>query len=405
MESVHANQLNVLVIEDDDFQRQMIIRMLNSLGVASIADAANGKQALNIVCNNKSQPLDVVLCDLNMPEMDGMEFVRHLGEGQHNISIIIISGLDRKLLASVEKMIHSYKIKLLGTIEKPLTIESLERLLSHYERSDPAVPQVKEKIFILDEIRQGIRDHQFEPYYQPKVELQSGRIIGAEILARWVHPTYGLIDPFSFIPQLEKSGMIDELTFTMLEQSVKQCCLFHALGYNLTIAINLSPASLEDSSLADKITRLVRKAGLDPKYIMFEITESAAISEVAHILENLARLCMHGFALSIDDYGTGYSSMQQLTHTSFSELKIDQSFITDLTGNADLKVIVESNIDMAHKLNMKSVAEGIETQQDWDILSKMRCDTGQGYFFAKPMDAASFLALLQQYIPWKSSPD
>jgi EAL domain-containing protein (putative c-di-GMP-specific phosphodiesterase class I) len=351
---MHASQLNLLVVEDDDFQRQAVVNMLTFLGATSIAGATNGRQALDLVRNSKPRAVDVILCDLNMPEMDGMEFMRHLGEEHHNVSIIITSALDRRLLASVARMTRLYGIKLLGTIEKPIMLEPLKLLLSRHESSESATPQGGHaKSFTLDEILQGIRDHQFAPFFQPKVDLQSGRIVGAEALARWIHPQYGIIAPLAFIPQLEQSANIDELTFQILEKSASECRLLLDHGHSLTISVNLSVVSLDDSKLADKLTDLVRNAGIDPQYIVLEITESAAISDVAHVLENLARLCMNGFALSIDDYGTGYSSMQQLTRIAFSELKIDQSFIKDFTENPALSVVVESSIDMARKLQMR----------------------------------------------------
>lgn len=386
-----TNELNLLVVEDDDFQRQMVVNMLRSLGATSICDASNGKQALEIIREANSNPVDVALCDLNMPEMDGMEFLRHLSQEQHSISIIITSALDSKLLASVARMTKMYGIKLLGAIEKPIMPGQLKELLSTYERSENKWQQsIATSSFTLKEILQGVRAKQFEPFFQPKVDLKTGRVVGAEALARWIHPEQGVISPYAFIQLLEQSGNIDDLTFLMLEKSAAACRLFHDRGRTLTVSVNLSLVSLEDSALAGKITKVVRRAGIDPQYIVLEITESAAMTDVAHALESLARLCMNGFALSIDDYGTGYSSLQQLTRIAFSELKIDQSFVKDFADNEALRIVVESSIDMAHKLRVKSVAEGVETRQDWDTLKNMGCDMAQGYFIAKPMDLVSF---------------
>ncbi|HQT25947.1 MAG TPA: EAL domain-containing protein, partial [Burkholderiales bacterium] len=140
-------------------------------------------------------------------------------------------------------------------------------------------------------------------------------------------------------------------------------------------------------------------SGVDPRYLMLEITESAAMTNVAPALENLARLCMNGFSLSIDDYGTGSSNLQQLTRIAFSELKIDQSFVKDFADNKSLRIVVKSSIDMAHKLNVKSVAEGVETSQDWEALKAAGCDTAQGYFIAKPMDRNGFAEFIGRYRP------
>lgn len=398
-----TNELNLLVVEDDDFQRRMVVNMLRSLGATSICDASNGKQALEMIREAKSNPVDVALCDLNMPEMDGMEFLRHLSQEQHSISIIITSALDSKLLASVAKMTKMYGIKLLGAIEKPIMPGQLKELLSKYERSENKWQQsIATSSFTLKEILQGVRAKQFEPFFQPKVDLKTGRVVGAEALARWIHPEQGVISPYAFIQLLEQSGNIDDLTFLMLEKSAAACRLLRDRGLTLTVSVNLSLVSLEDSALAGKITKMVRRAGIDPQYIVLEITESAAMTDVAHALENLARLCMNGFALSIDDYGTGYSSLQQLTRIAFSELKIDQSFVKDFADNEALRIVVESSIDMAHKLRVKSVAEGVETRQDWDTLKSMGCDMAQGYFIAKPMDLVSFDEFVRGMLSGKS---
>ena len=395
---MNIHELNLLVVEDDDFQRQTLLTMLRSLGVTTISGASNGKQALEHIRGVNSKPVDIALCDLNMPEMDGMEFLRHLGQESHNTAVIITSAEDSKLLASVGRMTKMYGIQLLGAIEKPIMLAHLKELLSKYDRSaKKEQPSISAKSFTLEEILQGIRANQFEPYYQPKVDLKTGRLVGAEALARWIHPEQGVIGPSSFIPQLEQARNVDNLTFHILKKSALACRSFHDQGHLLTISVNLSLVSLDDTTLADKITQVVREAGIDPQYIVLEITESAAMTETAHALENLARLCMNGFALSIDDYGTGYSSMQQLTRVAFSELKIDQSFVKDFADNKALRVVVESSIDMAHKLLVKSVAEGVESQQDWDTLASIGCDTAQGYFIAKPMDLTAFYAFIANY--------
>ena len=392
------HDLHILVVEDDDFQRQLTVGMLRSLGVLAVSESSNGRQALEFIRDADSRPVDVTLCDLEMPEMDGMEFMRHVGQEGLETAIVITSALDGKLLSSVARMAKMYGIRLLGTIEKPVVVERIKEVLKkHYQAEEPRQHTASSLTFGIDEICEGIRAGQFEPFFQPKVDLKSGRLSGAEALARWVHPQHGVLGPEVFISQLEQSGNIDDLTFSMLRKSALACRRFLEKGHPLTVSVNLSLRSLDNPLLADKITQLVRDEGLGLEYIILEITESAAMTDVAHALENLARLCMNGFALSIDDYGTGYSSMQQLTRIAFSELKIDQSFVKDFVDTPSMGVIVESSIDMARKLGMKSVAEGVETQQDWDMLNKIGADTAQGYYIAKPMDLEAFFNFVENY--------
>lgn len=394
-------KLSFIVVEDDDFQRRLIVRMLHSLGAKSVDNARDGKEALDII--NRC-PADIVICDLNMPEMDGVEFLRRLGERQGSVSVIIISALGDKLLGAAARIAKAHGIRLLGTVEKPLVQGHLKELVSKYsfsdgkwQKSSPSGPS-----FALEDIQEGVRNGEFEPYFQPKVDFKTGRIVGAEALARWIHPQLGMVSPVAFIPPLEQSNNIDDLTLLILEKSATACRFFHEAGYPLAISVNLSLVSLDDTSLADKITRIVQKAEVDPRHIILEITETAIMGNLSHALENLTRLCINGFSLSIDDYGTGYSSMQQLTRIPFSELKIDQSFVRDFVENKALRIVIESSVDMAHKLQIKSTAEGVETQQAWDALKGIGCDTAQGFFISKPMDIKAFHSFLTDYSAFSS---
>jgi len=367
------------------------VRMLRALGARETREAADGKQALASI--QGIAPVDLVICDLDMPEMDGMELMRNLGQVNSAISVIIASAQDRSLLNAVDKMAHAYGVRLLGVIEKPVTFKTLKNLIALHEapKAQPAHAGTGAPSFSLDQIVQGVRERQFEPFFQPKTELATGRVVGAEALARWRHPEHGLIGPYAFIAPLEQSGMLDELTLLMLEKAAGACRAWRERGMELTVSVNLSLVSLTDTTLASRITETVRLAGLDPHYMTLEITETTAMTEVAPALENLARLRMRGFGLSIDDYGTGFSSLRQLTRVPFTELKIDQSFVAGCAANPSSRAIVESSVEMARRLGIKSVAEGVETQEDWDVLQAAGCDVAQGYFIAKPMQASAFL--------------
>jgi len=396
---ITANGLSFLVMEDDDFQRRMVVDMVRSLGATEVREADNGKQALDMLQAVNTSPVDIAICDLDMPEMDGMEFLRHLGGKSRSASVVILSALDGMLLASVENMAQAYGIKLLAVIKKPLTLAQLDALIAQYERWEgkPQQAAAAARSFTLEEVLQAVRAKQIEPYFQPKVDLETGRLTGAEALARWIHPELGVIEPGAFIGLLEQHGKIDELTFLMLEKTAAASRVLLDKGYAILLSVNLSLVSLSDTTLADRVTQVVRDAGVDPHHIILEITESAAMTDVAPALENLARLRMRGFGLSIDDYGTGYASMQQLTRVAFSELKIDQSFVKAFTVNPALRIIVESSIKMAHELRLKSVAEGVETEQELVTLKSMRCDTAQGYLISRPIDFNAFCDFLVNY--------
>ena len=393
-----AEGLCFLVAEDHEFQRSMIVRVLETLGAKGVYEADDGRTAMEIT-RELDHPFDIIVTDIDMPGMDGMSFIRHLGEAGVNASLIITSSLDRPLLDTIETMSAAYGMRLLGIIEKPLTQGRLAELIALHWRakSNPERPRPGAAAFTLDEILAGLRADEFEPFYQPKVDLRTGRVKGVEALARWRHPRNGIILPYAFLGLLEDNSQISELTWSMLAQGASDCRAWRDAGLDLDVSVNLSGKQLADPGISDAITWQVSNQGLDPKYMILEITESAAITEVGRVLENLTRLRMKGFGLSIDDYGTGYSSMQQLTRIPFTELKIDQSFVMHAARQESSRLILESSLEMARKLKIVSVAEGVETQEDWNLLRECHCDLAQGFFIAKPMPAADFPAWVRDW--------
>lgn len=388
-------ELSFLVVEDHEFQRNMAVRILEKLGSKKIFLAADGGTALAIL-NAKDSPINIVISDLKMPGMDGMEFMRHLGKSALPISIIIASGMGASLLAQVETMTRAYGVTILGVIEKPVTLSNLAALIDLYKPASalPVVARNPAPSVSLEEIVNGLQNEEFEPFFQPKADMATGQIKGAEALARWRHPHKGIIEPSEFIALMEANGLIDELTWMMLKKSALfgvKLQSINDLKVPLTLSVNLSVKSLADTQLAERVTAIVASNGLDPRHMILEVTESAAMSDIGIVLENLARLRMQHFGLSIDDYGTGYSSMQQLSRIAFTELKIDQSFVAHASNHESSRIIIKSSLDLARKLNIDSVAEGVETQEQWDLLKQLGCQVVQGYFIAKPMAADDFL--------------
>lgn len=391
--------IHVLIVEDDTFQRSIIAEMLRSIGLNTISEASNGAEALSMIRNEVPKKVDLIISDLKMPEMDGMEFLRRLGEAKLNIEMIVLSAMDKKLLSTVNRISESYQIKLLGILEKPITMQKLQSVMTRSGKVETKTVHTNSEPpeFSVQEIISALKAKQFIPYLQPKVDLKSGRIVGAEALARWSHPTHGMILPYAFIDKLEENKLIDDLTFMMLKETAAICQELTSNQHTIQISVNLSLMSLEDPEMARKITSTVTENGGDPKRFILEITESIAMKDTPVSLENLARLSMNGFTLSIDDYGTGYSNLHQLTHIDFGELKLDRSLVHGVGNNEAMRVIVASNIAMAESLGIKCVGEGIEDQQDWEALKSMGCHIGQGYHIAKPMSIMDFYRFIEDY--------
>jgi EAL domain-containing protein (putative c-di-GMP-specific phosphodiesterase class I) len=393
--SPNVSELRFLVVEDHSFQRWATMSVLESLGAKSVLAAEDGRAALAIL-RDAAHPVDIVISDLDMPEMDGMEFIRHLGEAVGSSSLVLASSLDRALVASVEAMARAYGVRLLGAIDKPVTARKLLPLIDLHRLGDRSARGVAGPVraFSVEEVLEGLRTGQFEPFFQPKVDMRTGKVMGAEALARWRHPDEGVVGAINFIPLLETSGHIGDFTATMVKSAAMYCRAWRAMGCQVTLSVNLSQESLGAIGLADQMVTLVKAEGLRPRDVIFEVTESAMAVHLGHALENLSRLRMRGFGLSLDDYGTGYSSMQQLVRIAFTELKIDQAFVKNAPGQQPSRAMLESSLEMAGKLHIPAVAEGIESREEWDLLRELGCDLGQGFFVAKPMEGGGFLEWL-----------
>ena len=254
---------------------------------------------------------------------------------------------------------------------------------------------------LFGELRQAIHDRALVLYYQPKVDIASGKVTGVEALARWPHPVEGLIAPADFIPLVEQSGVIRPFTLWVLEEAVIQCARWRDAGLHLTLAVNLSTRNLLDPGLADHIAQLLDRYRVSAAQLVLEITESAAMSRSETAVKTIHRLHAIGLGLSIDDFGTGYSSLSYLKRLPVSELKIDQSFVSGMLKNEHDAVIVRSTIELAHNLGLKVVAEGVENTQTLGMLAELGCDVAQGYHYSRPLTAPA----LQNWLAARSGGD
>lgn len=387
-----ALSLRYLVVEDDEFQREGLLVMLEEMGATDVLLADEGGAGLAIL-KSAMPPVDIVITDLNMPHMDGIEFIRHIGTLDRPVSIVLASAVDPAVLSAIENVVRAYGIQLLGVLQKPLTQAALQTALDGYASERGAKRAQLRLTCTADVIAQGLRDAEFVPFFQPKVDLTTGRIQGFEALARWRRDGRDVTTPDMFIPVMEQSSLICELTWVMLRAAVQACRGWQAAGLDVSVSVNLSMRSLSNIQFADRLMALMQEMGMEPRRMVLEITESTAVTtELGDVLANLSRLRMRGFGLSIDDYGTGYASMQQLGRIAFTELKVDQSFVRDALRHAASLAILRSSIEIARTLKLVSVGEGIETRQQWELLKVCGCSLGQGYFISRPLPAQDVLA-------------
>ena len=240
------------------------------------------------------------------------------------------------------------------------------------------------------DLRDAIDNKELVLYYQPQINMKMRNLHGAEALVRWLHPEFGIIPPDKFIVLAEQTGLIEQLTEEVIQLAISQSVHWQKLNKSIRLSINISAQNINSLKLPEQLRMLVKEYELDPSMIVLELTESALMDSVVTSLDILTRLRLKGFQLSIDDFGTGYSSLSQLHKIPFTELKVDQSFVTNMKQNHESKAIVETCIMLAHKLNMEVVAEGVEDKETWDLLLAEDCDIAQGYYIAKPMPALEF---------------
>jgi EAL domain-containing protein (putative c-di-GMP-specific phosphodiesterase class I) len=249
----------------------------------------------------------------------------------------------------------------------------------------------RERTELLRDLRRAVEDKQLELFYQPKIDAKSGQITAAEALLRWHHPTRGMVSPAVFIPIAERYGLISTLGNWVIEDACRQARVWRERGLKMRVAINLSAFQMRQDDLVERIQAALQRHGIDPSRLTCEITESVAMEDTQVTQRTFERLGAAGIHLSIDDFGTGYSSLSYLRKLPASELKIDRSFVMDLGTSDDARAIVDAVLKLAHAIGLKVVAEGVETEEQRQILLGLGCDEFQGYMFARPMSARALL--------------
>jgi EAL domain-containing protein (putative c-di-GMP-specific phosphodiesterase class I)/ActR/RegA family two-component response regulator len=401
--SANANRAHtVLVIDDDAMQREILTRILERAGQSTVLTAANGKEALEYMATYGAQ-IGLVICDLQMPGMDGMELLRHIGESVHKPAVIISSATESRIVSSVELMVKAVGLNVLGSLPKPVSLEAMNRLLDRHMHAPAVVPLANRVVLQPADVDRAFEAGEFEPYFQPKVSLASGKLVGVEALCRWMHPEHGVLRPADFLPLLESQNKLAQLTQTVIASAIRHAADWKKNGSALTVNVNLSLSAIDNVSLCEETLALLSANDMKPADLTFEIVETAAMTDVGRTLEIMSRLRLNGFGLSIDDFGTGYSSFEQLSRIPFTELKIDRSFVHGAARAPRLGALVRSCIDLAARLNLNVVAEGVEAEEDWEFLANVGANEAQGYFIATPMAGSRLLSWADRWIAPRGS--
>ncbi len=390
-------ELSILITDDSLTQRQYAHDLCCDLGITQLHGAANGADALNAL---ETQAIDVVLVDLEMPVMDGVELIRAIAQQKLSASVIILSAKDPVLISSVGTMAEADGLHVLGTFQKPLLPDALECSLLRYIHDISVVAEDSNKDIVEQdvtalELNQALANGEMILAFQPKLTVQGLMLRGVEALARWHHPTKGMISPGVFIPLAERHGLIDALTRHLLEQAFQYKRTWQQYGLRFNLAFNLSPLSLADIDIVDWLCALAEQYAVPANEITFEITENALLGELASAIQTLARLRLKGFHIAIDDYGTGFANAQQLSRVPATELKIDRSLVHRTAARPQQQTIFASTVELAKRLNLSTVAEGVETREDFQIVIDLGVDLVQGFYFSKPLFPDDLLAWIK----------
>jgi EAL domain-containing protein (putative c-di-GMP-specific phosphodiesterase class I)/ActR/RegA family two-component response regulator len=385
----------VLVIDDDNTVCELVSALARTIGL----DCETTKDPAEFL-DRVTPQTSLILLDLMMPGMDGIEVLRLLAERRCNARILLMSGMDKRVLETAERLALSLGLAVVGHLQKPFPLPELKGVLETVAAMEaPEAVKVIPAFAVSDkEIRDAVKYGEFLNYYQPQISVKTGDVMGVEALARWRHPERGMTLPENFLARLEALDLMDDLCWSSAELALAEAKQFRSRsGELLRVSINVTMRSLQDLEFPDALVALARTYDIPVELIAVEVTESVLMRNISRTLDVLTRLRMKNFQLSIDDFGSGYAMMRQLQNVPATELKIDKSIVERMHLNDSDRVMVEKIVEMGHELKMSVVAEGVMTKEQFQMLRGKNCDGAQGYWFSYPLPPESMKKWLATY--------
>lgn len=394
-----SQELAALIIDDAETVRISLADMLKRHGINDVFSASDGASGLSMIeCMRGRQC--IVFCDLAMPGMDGVEVVREIQRQGYPAAIVLVSGKDRRILDIVSKVARDAGHSVVGSMAKPFVEDQLEEMLRMARRTRPAAPKPAARgpaQLEASEIRQAIEEDRIAVVLEPQVRLQDGRLVAMEALAR-IESADGLIPPIRFIAGAERHGLIEAMTRQLIDKLFRQLGEWHRNGLMIDVSVNLSTSLLVEPSMPTTIMNAAASAGIAPQHIMLELTEStAAEHRIEDVIESVARFRLKDFRVAIDDFGTGQSTLERLQRIPFTDLKVDRTFVTGATTDDDKRGIIEYSVQLAHRLGLNVIAEGVETAADEDEVRRLGCEMAQGYYYTRPLPLDQVDAWIHQW--------
>ncbi|HEY5384774.1 MAG TPA: EAL domain-containing protein [Acidimicrobiales bacterium] len=374
--------VRVVLIDDHEMILQSMVRLLrDDPQIAVVGTALTAEQGIGVT--QQERP-DIVIVDYKLTDMDAPEAIRILQTVHPEVKVITLSGAEQPgaLYASIRAGSS-------GWVNKTRAIQELRDAVLNVAAGRPVPSEEIESLPSLD---------QLVLHYQPIVDLENGHIIGFEALVRWQHPERGLLHPIEFVPLAHKTGFIVEIDCWVWEHAVQQLRAWQRRfpsSPRLFMSVNMSVTDLSDPGLFETISGIVREAGIDPVDLVIEITESVLLDDTEQTIQFLGQLKDLGVGLALDDFGTAFSSLSYVRRFPFDRLKLDISFTSELPQSTRSMLLVEEICHLATSMGMKSIAEGIERQEQADALRDIGCFCGQGYLYSRPLSASGCNGLLK----------
>jgi EAL domain-containing protein (putative c-di-GMP-specific phosphodiesterase class I) len=373
---------SIAIVDDEPQFRRFVADVAHSCGFEPFETASTAAFEDYVA----TQQPDIAMLELVLEESDGIEVLCRLASRPVTMPFIIASKIDDRIVQTARRLGEARGLRIAGAVRKPLLEAQLRRLLARADEDGGPLG--------VGALAAALARNEILLHYEPCLDLRTRRVIGVEALARWQHARRGLLAPAMFIPLAEECGLIDDMTEVVFAKAITQLARWRADGLALRCAVNFSACTLGNLPLIARARACCRAHGVDPAWLVVELTESAAAREPAQLRSTLAELRACGFGIALDDFGTGFSSLARLHELPFTEIKLDRSFVAAMPQARDCRVIVKSTIDMAHDLGLRVVAEGIEDNELLESLTLLGCDLGQGYGIARPLAAAQVAGIV-----------
>jgi EAL domain-containing protein (putative c-di-GMP-specific phosphodiesterase class I) len=383
---------HLLVVDDQRLDRAIATHAATQVGLR-VTGAGNIAETRSLL--ERGERFDFVVLDLSLGNEDGLEVLSLIASFNCTAVVVLASGFDGRILAASERLAACLGLRVAGVLRKPILPTALQRLLRQppysYATDAKATPSIPP-----EEIRLALAAGQIKAWFQPKTSLHNGAIIGAEALARWVRADGRSVPPAAFIHVAEASGLIGLLTDTILDQALTACARWREKRPDCRVAVNLSPLLLDDPSLPDRIEQKLQAHGVPPGVLVLEVTESNGIPDTPCATQILTRLRIRGVNLSVDDFGTGHSSLLSLVRMPFNEMKIDQAFVREAASSRDSRKVVRASASLGRELGLTVVAEGVENEVIAQLVEEAGCDVGQGWLYGPAVPPEIFEAQLDE---------